>query len=99
MPLKKFTCSQHVKTHNSWIVRKNFNVVIKTYPCFGVCSYDSCDWPHAISLGNEAKAGDDGGLGEGRHLSWSQLLHLPLGEVTSEPQKRFVSLCLMAAGV
>lgn len=63
----------------------------KMYPCFGICSYDSCDGPHAISLGNEAKAGDDGGFGEGCHLSRSQLLHLTLGEVTSESQKLLVS--------
>lgn len=60
--------------------------LIKMYPCFGICTDDSCDRPHAISLGNEAKTGYDCGFGEGRHLSRSQLLHLTLGEVTSKSQ-------------
>lgn len=59
------------------------------YPRFGICSYDSCDRPHAISLGNEAKAGDDSGLGEGCHLFRSQLLHLTLGKVTPKSQEWF----------
>lgn len=60
---------------------------IMMYPRFGISSYDSCDRPHAVSFGNEAKAGDDGGFGEGCHLSWGQLLHLTLGEVTSKITK------------
>lgn len=61
-------------------------MLIKTYPCFGICSYDSSNRPHAIGFGNETEAGCDGGFGEGSHLSWSQLLHLTLGEVTTESQ-------------
>lgn len=65
------------------------NVIITMYPRFGIYSYNSCDRSHAISLWNEAKTGDDSGFGQGRHLSWSQLLHLTLREVTSKSQKLF----------
>lgn len=56
------------------------------YPCFGVCAHHSCDRPHAVSLGDEAKAGYDRGFGEGRHLFWGQLDHLTLREMTSKAQ-------------
>lgn len=66
---------------------ENFNVIIKMYPCFGICSNDSCDRPHAISFWNEAKARCDGGFGEGCHLSRSHLLHLTCREVNPKSHK------------
>lgn len=57
---------------------------IQIYPCFGICTNDSCDGPHAICFGNEAKAGYNSGLGEGSHLIWCQLHHLTFGNVVSE---------------
>lgn len=54
---------------------------IDKHPCFSICSNHSRDGPHAVSLGDEANPGGDGGLGEGRHQCRGQLLHLTLGEV------------------
>jgi len=70
---------------------------METYSGFGVRSDDSRDGPHAVGLGDEAQAGDDGVFGERRHLSRSQLLHLALGEVSPKRQHRCVSLCVTVA--
>lgn len=63
-------------------------MTVSVYPCFSVCSYDSCDGSHAISLGDEAQSGDYSPFGEGSYLSWRQLLHLAFSQVTSVVRKK-----------
>ena len=63
---------------------RTFNAIVKIYPSFSISSYDSRDRPHAVSLGNEAKAGDHRSFGEGGNLCRRQLFHLTLGKVTSK---------------
>lgn len=102
LPLIFTKCSRISWTHgNSENMYQQINQtpLTKMYPRLGICSYDSCDRPHAITLGNEAKARDDGGFREGRHLSRSQLLHLTLGEMTSKSQKQLVSMTVQVQDI
>lgn len=74
---------------NNWLLVVHWcEEEIDKYPCFSICSSHPRDWPHAVSLGDEADLGGDGGLGEGRHLRWAQLLHLTFGQVISAIQER-----------